>query len=148
MRDNAVAASDAAMLAVDSLKGNRLKFYQAKTGERASILLPQDVVDALQSVPRANPKYFFWTGESKSETVTGFWRDRISDVLNLAKISGHPHRLRDTFAVSLLEGGASIETVSILSGHQSIRVTERHYNPWVKTRQEALDLAVQSATRE
>jgi len=31
-------------------------------------------------------------------------------------------------------------------GHQSIRVTQKHYNPWVKTRQDALDRAVESAT--
>jgi len=41
---------------------------------------------------------------------------------------------------------ASIETVSILLGHQSSKVTEKHYNPWVKTRQEALDKAVLSAS--
>ena len=48
--------------------------------------------------------------------------------------------------MALLEGGASIETVSILLVHQSIRVTQKHYNPWVKTRQDALDRAVESAT--
>lgn len=79
--------------------------------------------------------------------MTGFWRERIAEVLNLAKVSGHPHRFRDTFAVALLEGGASIETVSILLGHRSVRVTEKHYNPWVKTRQDALDRAVANATR-
>lgn len=29
---------------------------------------------------------------------------------------------------------------------QYLTLTEKHYNPWVKTRQEALDRAVQSAT--
>lgn len=65
----------------------------------------------------------------------------------IAKVVGHPHQFRDTFAVALLEGGASIETVSVLLGHQSIRVTEKHCNPWVKTRQDALDRAVQSASQ-
>ena len=147
MRHSGLRISDVATLAVNSLSDNRLKLYQAKTGEPVSVLLPQHVADALRSIKPTNPNYFFWTGESRLETITGFWRARIAEVLNLAKVSGHPHRFRDTFAVSLLEGGASIETVSILLGHQSVRVTEKHYNPWVKTRQDALDRAVERATR-
>jgi len=145
MRYSGLRISDAATLGTDSLKGNRLKLYQAKTGEPVSVLLPPHVADALRAVPHKNPRYFFWSGASKLTTTTGFWRKRLAEVFKLAKIeNGHSHRFRDTFAVALLEGGASIETVSVLLGHQSIRVTEKHYNPWVKTRQDALDRAVES----
>jgi integrase/recombinase XerD len=49
---------------------------------------------------------------------------------------------RDTFAVSLLLKGVSLESVSKLLGHSSIKITERHYAPWVKARQEQLEAEV------
>jgi integrase/recombinase XerD len=36
----------------------------------------------------------------------------------------------------------SIETVSILLGHSSVKVTEEHYSPWVKAWQDRLEAAV------
>jgi integrase len=146
MRCSGLRISDVARLRVSSLSGLRLTLYQAKTGEPVSVLLPKHASDALKATPKSNPEFFFWTGDSKTSTVTGFWRERIAEVFRLAKVKGHTHQFRDTFAVSLLESGASIETVSVLLGHQSIRVTEKHYNPWVKTRQDALDKAVLQAT--
>ena len=50
---------------------------------------------------------------------------------------GHAHRFADTFAVELLLAG--VEIVSVLLGHQSMRITERHYSPWVRARQEQLE---------
>jgi hypothetical protein len=41
IRRSGLRISDVAMLAVESLNGNRLKLYQAKTGEPVSVLLPK-----------------------------------------------------------------------------------------------------------
>lgn len=53
--------------------------------------------------------------------------------------------LRDTFAVEMLLSGSTIDKVSTLLGHSSVKVTEKHYLPWVKERQEKLDEAVEKA---
>ncbi len=45
---------------------------------------------------------------------------------------------RDTFAVESLVAGMRVEEVSILLGHRSVRVTEKHYLPWVRARQTTL----------
>jgi integrase/recombinase XerD len=37
-----------------------------------------------------------------------------------------------------MQGGVSIENVARLLGHASINITEKHYAPWVKTRQDML----------
>jgi len=38
-----------------------------------------------------------------------------------------------------LERGLSLENVSRLLGHKSIKVTQKHYDPWVESRQNSLD---------
>ena len=53
-----------------------------------------------------------------------------------------PNRFRDTFAVELLLSGVPIERVSILLGHSSVRITEKHYAPWVRDRQVQLEADV------
>jgi integrase len=45
---------------------------------------------------------------------------------------------RDTFAVELLLAGVPIDQVSLLLGHSSVKVTEKHYAPFVKARQAQL----------
>jgi hypothetical protein len=52
-----------------------------------------------------------------------------------------------TLAVELLLDGMPIERVSILLGHSSVKVTERHYAPWVKARQAQLEADLVHAWR-
>jgi len=47
--------------------------------------------------------------------------------------------------VELLLAGVPLERVSILLGHQSTRITEKHYSPWVRARQEQLEADVRRA---
>lgn len=60
-------------------------------------------------------------------------------VLEAGLPNGHSHQLRDTAAVEWLKVGIPLEEVSKLLGHASIRTTEKHYAPWVKSRQDRLD---------
>ncbi len=73
----------------------------------------------------------------------------MANLFELAKVEdAHPHRFRDTFAVELLLSGVPIERVSILLGHQSVRITERHYAPWVRSRQEQLEADLTNAWKQ
>jgi integrase/recombinase XerD len=143
MRYSGLRISDTCKLAVESVSNKRLRLYQAKTGQYVYVPIPGQVAEALRKLPRKSPGYFFWTGHSSNRNASSTWRERLAGVFRHAKIvNGHSHRFRDTFAVSLLEAGISLENVSILLGHRSIRVTQKHYAPWIKSRQEALDREV------
>jgi integrase len=52
---------------------------------------------------------------------------------------------RDTFAVELLLAGVPIDQVSTLLGHGSVKMTEKHYLPWVEARQKQLTASVRRA---
>jgi integrase len=127
MRHSGLRIPDATALAVSALPHNKTRLYQTKTGEHVYVPIPDTVAEALRAAPRKNPQYFFWSGHSKVQAAASVWGKRIAKVFEDAKIKdGHPHRFRDTFGVGLLEKGVSLETVSNLLGHQSIRVTHRH----------------------
>jgi integrase/recombinase XerD len=108
--------------------------------------LPEFVVKTLEELTPVSERYFFWTGTSKLQTATGDWQARLKKLFEKAKLpDGHAHRFCDTFAVELLRAGVPLERVSILLGHSSIRITERHYSTWVRARQEQAEADVRRA---
>lgn len=93
-------------------------------------------------------RYWFWTGVGSKDTLTGNWRRTFRRLCEIAGIrDGHPHRFRDTLAVELLLEGVPIERVSILLGHSSVKITQRHYTPWVLARQTQLEADLVRAWR-
>jgi integrase/recombinase XerD len=134
-------------LTQDKFDGNRLFLRTAKTGVPVYLPMPPEVMNELNKLPLYGG-YYFWnrTGESKIETATGNARRAFRRIFKAAGVKDtHPRRLRDSFAVGLLQKGVPIETVSILLGHSDIRITQKHYSPWIKSLQANLEKAVESA---
>jgi integrase len=137
---------DAVKLASDKLNGNKLFLYTQKTGVPVYTVLPEFVVQVLDTIPRVTPTNFFWNGSGSLDGVIGSWQKRLRKLFRLAKISdGHGHRFRDTFAAELLLAGIPIERVAILLGHQSVKVTEKYYSAWTDARQRQIEADLERA---
>ena len=143
LRYSGMRIGDTVMLEQNRIKGSKLFLYTQKTGTPVYCPLPDFVIEALEAAPRTSDRYFFWTGQSKPKSAVGDWQRSLRKLFRLADVpDGHAHRFRDTFAVELLLSGVPMERVSVLLGHSSLRVTEKHYAPWVRSRQEQLEADV------
>jgi integrase/recombinase XerD len=146
LRYSGMRIGDAVNFSTDRIEGNRLFLYTQKTGVPVNSILPEFVLSALETTPKVTEKFFFWSGIGKLESIVRSWQTRLRKLFKLANVpTGHAHRFRDTFAVELLLAGVPIERVSVLLGHQSVRITEKHYSPWVRSRQEQLEADLVSA---
>ena len=157
MRWGGLAITDAVTLERDKLTADgKLFLYRAKTGTPVYVPLPGEVAQVLRDIPNSNPRYFFWSGTGERENAKKSWDKslrRLFKSANLREADGTPkrctaHMCRDTFAVELLLSGVPLDQVSLLLAHDSIKVTERHYAPFVKARQEQLEASVRLAWRQ
>jgi integrase/recombinase XerD len=143
LRYTGLRISDAVGCSVDRLVDGKLRLYTQKTKTHVYCPLPAFVSQELGSIPKNSARYWFWTGNGKVESAVTNWRWRLKDLFDGADVQdGHAHRFRDTFATELLLAGVPIERVSIFLGHQSVKITEKHYRPWVRERQEQAEADV------
>jgi len=97
-------------------------------------------IEALRRLTKNKSGRSFSTGDAKPQTARANWSKYLDTLFELAKVErAHSHRFRDTFAVELPLAGTPLETVSVLLGHSSVKITERHYKPWVQSLQRKLE---------
>ena len=156
MRWTGLRIGDALLCAKARIIGNRFTLRTTKGKVPLTVILPDHVVSALRALPQrseVHPSYFFWSGKSKYKSLTGQWQrklHRLNTYLCLHDDDGmpmkfHSHQLRDTFAVTQLLSLTSMQDLSKMLSHKSIKVTERYYAPWVPERQSALERTMTEA---
>ncbi len=140
LRYSGMRIGDAVQMTPDRVVDGRLFLYTQKTGQPVNVLLPQFLARELAACPRGSNGHYFWTGQSNLKTAVSLWQRTLKSLFDRAAIvGGHAHRFRDTFSVEFLLGGGTMEQLAVLLGHSSTRITERHYSPWVRARQEQLE---------
>jgi integrase/recombinase XerD len=146
LRWSGMRIGDVVKLTTDQISGNKPMLYTQKTGGPVNSVLPDFVTSCLEATPRVMGKHLFWAGTGNLDIIVGSWQKRLRKLFRLAGVSdGHAHRFRDTFAVELLLAGVPLERVSILLGHQSVRITERYYAAWTDSRQRQVEADLQRA---
>jgi integrase/recombinase XerD len=143
MRHSGLRIGDAVTLRQDRIKGGMLELHTAKSGTKVRLPLNPIVLTALRELPAGT--YFFWNGKATRESIVKIWERTFQRVFIKAGLAGaHSHQFRHAFAVGLLQHGVSMQNVSTLLAHRSLKITEKYYAAWTKVRQEGLEEAVRS----
>jgi integrase/recombinase XerD len=145
LRYSGLRIRDVALLSEDKLKDNKLLLYSAKTKVPVYIPLPDFVVKEVHKASALRSgKYFFWSGHGEIKSCVNDWQRTLARLSKLAGVRFHAHQLRDSFAVDLLANGVSLEDVATLLGN-TIKIAEKHYAPWLKSRQIYLEKSIEKA---
>ena len=141
LRYTGLRIGDAVKLSRAQVRNGRVLLYTTKTGAPIYLPLAPLLLDALKAI-QTDSAYYFWTGTVGKGSLNT-WDRGFRKVLKLAGVKGHAHMFRHSLAIELLEKGFPVEHVAAILGN-SPAIVHKHYSPWVKSRQTALDAAVRS----
>lgn len=144
MRYTGLRISDVVTLDRSHIQGRYLVKRLVKNKRLVRIELPDEVLEALERLPRpkaapaASTLYFASGNASLRSLVKGAERT-LAAVFRRAGVEGaHAHRFRHTLASELLGRGGAIEDVACILG-DSPAIVRRHYAKWTAEYQQRLD---------
>jgi integrase/recombinase XerD len=130
---------DVIELRPENISGDTIHVKTRKRGTVVRMTLHEEVLAALDDYYRSrnkkqkNSQYVFSTDVGKRIVSLDKHLRRLWKACGI--VGGHAHRFRDTFAVALLEQGASLYDVAKLLGISG-QTVEYHYSPYTKELQE------------
>lgn len=105
---------------------NRIYLVDTKSGTGRYCFFDPSLKELIYSVGSNNKTYLFEDsyGNHISYNSISMILKRISKNLNMPNLS--PHKLRHTYATTLLKNGVNIGALRLLMGHSSLSVTHRY----------------------
>jgi integrase len=138
LRYTGLRISDVMKLRPSLIKDGRLFLRTTKTRAPIFLPVPEALVTALEALEKGDD-FYFAAGRRAPNRRT--WGALFRVLVRRAGVKGHPHMYRHMMAIDLLEKGVLVEHVAAILGN-SPTVVYKHYAPWIRSRQMALDAAV------
>ncbi len=146
-RYSGLRVSDAASCAVDRLSGNRLFLYTQKTGVPVYVHCPRSSLRPSKLVRVSAIVIGSGPASARKRHCRKLAPHLPPPVQNRRRRGRPPTSLPRHAGRGVTHGGVPMERVSILLRTSSVKITERHYSPWVRARQEQLEADVMRAWR-
>jgi len=144
MRYTGLRISDVVTLDRSHIHGDYLVKRLHKNGRLIRVKLPQEVLEALERLPKPkgadqDSTLLFASGRSSLRSLVKGAERTLAAVFRRSGVVGaHAHRFRHTLASELLGRGGAIEDVAAILG-DSPAVVRRHYAKWTPDQQARLD---------
>jgi hypothetical protein len=90
MRYSGLRIGDASSAEVASLQDRKLGRHTQKTGSHVYLEIPPAVVRALDEIPKASERFWFWSGNGLVETASKDWQAPLAEIFEEAEILDGP----------------------------------------------------------